>query len=133
MPTARLTNSKAFLLLLIALLQLAWTPRGEICAVEDRALEDCCVEMESAPPLSCCEEPGAPRPPEAPHCPCAVHPGPGPMPAKPFLVDGGSSSLEAWAAVPVARVTPRADRDVRAIPPVGLGPPVYRLHCVLLI
>lgn len=128
MPNSRLTRSKAFLLLLIAMLQLAWTPGTRACVVADMAPQSCCVELS---PTTCCDEPETP--PEDSPCPCATHPGPSPAAPKAFLVDGGFSSLEPWAVVPVARVTPRADRDVRAIPPVGMGPPVYRLHCVLLI
>ncbi len=134
MPISRLTRSKAFLLLLIAMLQLAWTPGTRACAVADMAPQTCCVELSQPAPTSCCDEPETPPAPlEVPPCPCATHPGPGPVAPKAFLVDGGFSSREPWAVVPVARVTPRADRAVRAIPPVGLGPPVYRLHCVLLI
>ncbi len=134
MPTARLTSSKTFLLLLIALLQLAWTPTMGTCAGQDWAPTSCCVELQPAPVTTCCAEPDSPPPPpEDPACPCVIHPGPGPVPAKAFLVDGGSPSLKPRAVLPVARLTPRTERHVRAIPRVGLGPPVYRLHCVLLI
>lgn len=133
MPTSsKLTNSRAFLVLLIAVSLVGLAP----VAVPDMDPMPCCESPEQVPAQmrDCCEEPEASPPsPVEPDCPCATQPDPAPPPAR-ALPEGTAPS--GWVEVPPTAPLPvvlRTSRPRGDPPRAGVGPPIYRRHCALLI
>ena len=134
MPTSKLTSSRAFLMLLIAVCLVGLAPVAQPCPFTGPM--SCCEVPEQAPAQAqdCCEEPEAPPPPPVePDCPCAAQPDPAQPPAK-AAVPGTAPSW--WAEVPQTAPLPVVFRTVRVRGTplrTGVGPPIFRRHCALLI
>ena len=129
MPTSKLTSSKTFLVLLIAVCLVGLAP----VAVPDMDPMSCCEAPEvPGQTRDCCEEPEAP-PPVEPDCPCATQPEPAPPPA-PALT--ASTAPTWWVDVATIGYPPKVSGTSRPLwdpPRAGAGPPIYRRHCALLI
>ena len=143
MPFAALSRSRAFQLLLVALLQfgLASSTQGS-CPTSGSAPLSCCAGVMSAvtaaQTVECCDNglPVVPEPADGdPGCLCVLQPGPVPVPTQVLLPGDLSPTVELLRSHGGTEFPPTviAQRGGSDPPWLGHGPPIYRLYCVFLI
>ena len=142
MPFVALSRSRAFLLLLLVLLQFGLAPAlPGSCAPSDEASVPCCATMApavSAAQMMDCHDSGVPEVPdpedEDPGCLCTIDVAPTPAPSPWSGPTSDSSPVAGFAKSrgTTPQPSPRG-REQLTPPRAGVGPPIYRLYCVLLI
>lgn len=140
MPFVALSRSRAFLLLLVVLLQLGLAPAVPGgCPAADDVPMPCCACAVSAGQMMGCHDKGDPATPapgdEDPDCPCTIDVDPTPPPSPwtgPTTDSSPIAGLDRNGGDAAPRLSLRG-RERHTPPRAGVGPPIYRLYCALLI